>query len=142
MLTSKDRSILLLVVSQLLFFASIFCIDPFPVHAQQESKLKKAQWLFQHENCEEALVLFNELRAEQPQSSEVAYYLGLTYKRLITYKGRRLRYKEITQRPAKIKQPHKARQIYIPPKDYPWRNYRLPGLPAVRSEEEALVVAL
>lgn len=53
--------------------------------AQETSKLEKAQWAFQHENYEEALPLFKELQAENPQSSEIAYYLGLTYKRLQDY---------------------------------------------------------
>jgi hypothetical protein len=66
----------------------------------------------------------------------------LNGKRLITHKGRQLRYKEITQRPEKIKQPPKERKAYIPPKDHPWRNFRLPGSPSVREEQEVLAGTL
>lgn len=52
------------------------------VHAQEQNNLQKAEALFQHENYEEALTLLKALRTEQPRSSEVAYYLGMTYKRL------------------------------------------------------------
>jgi hypothetical protein len=41
--------------------------------------------LFQHENYEEALPLFQELRAQDPQSAQTAFYLGLTYKKLQDY---------------------------------------------------------
>jgi tetratricopeptide (TPR) repeat protein len=50
--------------------------------AQNDDSFKKAQWFFQHENYEQALPLLKELRAAQPQSSEIACYLGMTYKRL------------------------------------------------------------
>lgn len=66
----------------------------------------------------------------------------LNGKRLITYKGRALRYKEITQRPVKVKQPHKIRKVYIPPQDHPWRNFQLPGSCPVRKEEEIFAGAL
>ncbi len=61
---------------------------------------------------------------------------------LITYKGRALRYQEITQRPEKIKHPPKVRQVYIPPKDHPWRSFQLPGSRPVRKEEEVFAGAL
>lgn len=61
---------------------------------------------------------------------------------LITYKGRALRYKKITQRPEKIKQPPKVHQVYIPPKDHPWRSFQLPGSRPVRKEEEVFAGAL
>lgn len=66
----------------------------------------------------------------------------LNGKRLITYKGRALRYKEITQRPVKVKQPHKIRKAYIPPQDHPWRSFQLPGSCPVRKEEEIFAGAL
>ncbi|MDD2703074.1 MAG: tetratricopeptide repeat protein [Candidatus Omnitrophica bacterium] len=50
--------------------------------AQDEDGFKKAQWFFQHENYEEALSLLKDLRTRIPQSSEIACYLGMTYKRL------------------------------------------------------------
>jgi tetratricopeptide (TPR) repeat protein len=40
---------------------------------------------YKHENYEEALVSLKKARQEQPQSSLVAYYLGLTYKQLQNY---------------------------------------------------------
>ncbi|MFA5363487.1 MAG: tetratricopeptide repeat protein [Candidatus Omnitrophota bacterium] len=69
----KLKSILFSLVF-LLLFSNTF--------AQGEDKFKKAQWLFQHENYEQALPLLNELRTADPQSSEIACYLGMTYKRL------------------------------------------------------------
>jgi transposase len=61
---------------------------------------------------------------------------------LITHKGRALRYTAIAQRPVTIKPPRKARQIVIPPKDHPWRHFRLPGSPRPKTKEEVLVGAL
>lgn len=47
---------------------------------------------------------------------------------LITYKGKELKYKEISQRPVKksSKPPKvKARRAYIPAKDHPWRKFKI-----------------
>lgn len=66
----------------------------------------------------------------------------LSGKRLITYKGKALRYKEIVQRPLKIKQPYKIRKPNIPAWDHPWRNRVLQGYPVARSKEEAFAGAL
>lgn len=79
---NKNKIALLLAVAQLFFSVSFVFIDPCELLAQQDKKLEKAQWLYQHENYEEALLILRDLRVEQPQSSEVAYYLGLTYKHL------------------------------------------------------------
>ncbi|MDD5584621.1 MAG: tetratricopeptide repeat protein [Candidatus Omnitrophica bacterium] len=56
----------------------------FPSNAFAQ-EIDKALWLFQHENYEEALPLFQELRAQDPQSAQTAFYLGLTYKKLQDY---------------------------------------------------------
>jgi tetratricopeptide (TPR) repeat protein len=64
--------------------SAVFIFSPYSF-AQQDNKLKNAQRLFQHENYEEAVGLLIELKAEQPQSSEVAYLLGMTYKRMQDY---------------------------------------------------------
>lgn len=65
---------------------------------------------------------------------------------LITYKGRLLRYKQITQRPLKeeSKKPDifKPRKIYIPPKDHPWRKLRLPRSVKFEEKEEILAGVL
>ena len=51
----------------------------------------------------------------------------------ITCKGRRLRYKQIFQRPAKekAKPPYvfKIKKLYIPPKDHPWRRFKIGNRP-------------
>jgi len=75
------------VFSVFVFFHLFFLISTLmiflpKVYAQGQNNLQKAEALFQHENYEEALTLLKALRTEQPQSSEVAYYLGMTYKRL------------------------------------------------------------
>jgi hypothetical protein len=47
---------------------------------------------------------------------------------LITYKDKELRYKEITQRPAKKSSKVskvKARRAYVPAKDHPWRKFEI-----------------
>ena len=46
----------------------------------------------------------------------------------IKYKGARLRYKEIAQRPAKVKaeKPRiSKKKIYRPPPDHPWKNFKI-----------------
>jgi hypothetical protein len=64
---------------------------------------------------------------------------------LITYKGRQLRYHEITQRPKKIQQPRKPSKprVYNPAAmDNPWRAFRLPGSHQTKISEEVLAGAL
>ena len=61
---------------------------------------------------------------------------------LITYKGRALRYKKITQRLKKTEEPPKIRKIYIPPKDHPWRNFRVADSSKLEAKEEAFAGAL
>ncbi len=51
----------------------------------QEIDFNRASWLFLHENYEEALPLLERLRKEQPNSAEIAFYLGMTYKRMQDY---------------------------------------------------------
>ena len=78
----KNKILPVVIIFHLLFFVSALCIFSSKVYAQEQNNLQKAQWLFQHENYEEALTLLKALSAEQPRSSDVAYYLGMTYKRL------------------------------------------------------------
>lgn len=67
----------------------------------------------------------------------------LNGKRLITHKGRRLRYREIPQRPVKPPQPRTVyKEPFVIPKDHPWRRFRLPGSPRFEVKEEALTSAL
>ncbi|MFH1594514.1 MAG: tetratricopeptide repeat protein [Candidatus Omnitrophota bacterium] len=59
----------------------------------QESPGKDLQegiWNYKHENFDEALVLLEEARTSDPESSLAAYYLGLTYKQLQDYRQARL----------------------------------------------------
>ncbi len=74
----------------LAIFIILFLVIPVFVFAQEqqeqgEDDLKKAQWYYHHENYEEALPLFKNLKDQNPNSSEIAYYLGLTYKQLQSY---------------------------------------------------------
>jgi len=50
-------------------------------------------------------------------------------KMLISYKGKHLKYKQLCQRPAKEKPEQvygfKVRKVYIPPKDHPWRRFKI-----------------
>ena len=79
------------------------------------------------------------------RSDKVIIEDRLSGKRLITYKGRSLRYHEITQRPKKIQQPRKPSKprVYTPAAmDNPWRMFRLPGSHPTKINDEALVGAL
>ncbi|MFA5271712.1 MAG: ISNCY family transposase [Candidatus Omnitrophota bacterium] len=60
---------------------------------------------------------------------------------LITHKARALRYKEIAQRPKKIKQPYKMRQIHIHPKDHHWRSFKFGSLD-IKGKKEIFANAL
>jgi tetratricopeptide (TPR) repeat protein len=57
--------------------------------AADNETLQKAQWHYQHEDYEEALILFKDMQALEPSSSELNYYLGMTYKKLQDYKAAR-----------------------------------------------------
>jgi len=64
---------------------------------------------------------------------------------LVTYKDTNLRFKEITTRPKrKQEEPviHGPKKLYIPPKDHPWRSFRLPGSVRLEEKEEVLAGAL
>jgi len=77
----KQKIILVFVI--VFIFSLNFPSHCFPQDSSSSgNKLEKAIWLYQHENYEEALVLFKELRTEEPQSASIAYYRGVTYKKL------------------------------------------------------------
>ncbi len=79
---------------------------------------------------------------DNTQAKEVIVEQRINGSIFITHNGRELRYHEIAQRPAKIKQPRKHR-IYLPtPKDHPWKSFRLPGSPRFEVKEEALAGVL
>ncbi|MFA5146740.1 MAG: tetratricopeptide repeat protein [Candidatus Omnitrophota bacterium] len=70
-----------------LLFTAVFAIYgpsciPSEAWAQDKEKMDRAISLYQHENFEEALILLKDMREEDEGSSAVAYYLGLTYKKL------------------------------------------------------------
>lgn len=44
---------------------------------------------------------------------------------LITYKGKALKYKQITQKPPKAKPEPKIRKVYIPAKDHPYKSFKV-----------------
>lgn len=64
---------------------------------------------------------------------------------LIVYKGLSLTFKEIAARPKREQEKpviHASRKIYIPPRDHPWRRFKLPGSVRLEEREEALAGAL
>ncbi len=64
---------------------------------------------------------------------------------LITYKNTALKFKEIALRPKKEQKElntHTPKKVYIPPKDHPWRSFKLPGSIKLKEKEEVLVGAL
>lgn len=67
----------------------------------------------------------------------------LNGKRLITHKGRSLRFREILQRPVKPPQPRTVyKEPFVIPQAHPWRRFRLPGSPRFKIREEATAAAL
>jgi transposase len=79
------------------------------------------------------------------RSKEVVVEERINGSLLITYKGRHLRYREITLRPRKIQQLHKPGKprIYAPAAmDNPWRVFRLPGSHKTQINEEVLTGVL
>lgn len=67
----------------------------------------------------------------------------LNGKLYINYNGFTLKYKLIDIRPAKPKEPLKnLRKTYIPPRDHPWRRFKLPGSLNFEEKEEVLADAL
>lgn len=79
------------------------------------------------------------------RSDKVIVEDRLSGKRLITYKGRALRYHEIAQRPKKVPQPYKSSKPRIyesPAMDNPWRLFRLPGSHKTQISEEVFAGAL
>ncbi|MDI7261462.1 MAG: DUF2860 family protein [Thermodesulfobacteriota bacterium] len=69
--------------------AIIFCSIFFSVFGVvcAETPFEKGLKEFKDENFEEALELFLEARKIDPSSSQVAFFLGITYKHLQNYKG-------------------------------------------------------
>jgi transposase len=67
---------------------------------------------------------------------------------LITYKGRALRYKQITALPKKIEERAKKpdmparKEPYAIPQDHPWKRFRLPGSHPIKTKEEIFAGAL
>ena len=79
------------------------------------------------------------------RSKEVIVEERINGSLLITYKGRQLRYREITQRPKKIQQlgkPSKPRVYNPAAMDNPWRAFRLPGSHKTQISEEVFAGAL
>ncbi|MCM8792159.1 MAG: hypothetical protein NC826_03300 [Candidatus Omnitrophica bacterium] len=62
----------------------------------------------------------------------------------INYNGFTLKYKLRDTKPPKPKEEalYKPRKKYTPPKDYPWRKFKLPGSLNFEEKEEALVDVL
>jgi len=65
----------------------------------------------------------------------------LNGKLYINYNGFALKYKLINVKPPKPEKPYKPKNKYIPPKDHPWRKFKLPGSLNFEEKEETLVGA-
>jgi len=82
---------------------------------------------------------------DMPKSVRTKYVFveeRLNGKLYINYNGFTLKYKLINTRPPKPESPYRPRNKYIPPKDHPWRKFRLPGSLDFEEKEEVLVDAL
>lgn len=62
----------------------------------------------------------------------------LNGKMYINYNGFSLKYKLIDKKPEKPEKPYRPRKIYIPPKDHPWRKFKLPRSLNFEEKEEVL----
>jgi len=60
----------------------------------------------------------------------------------INYNGFTLKYRLIDVKPPKPKQPYEPRNKYTPPRDHPWRKFKLLGSLNFEEKEEVLVGAL
>jgi len=82
-MTFKIHTILIIT----LFLCAACFAESFGVEAPEGSDpaMQKAIWEYKHENFEEAYVLLKKLRKERPDSSLVAYYLGITCKQMQKY---------------------------------------------------------
>ena len=71
-----------------LTFALILGGSPFSYGSAEanDENFEKSIWEYKHENYEEAHKLLVPLREKYPESSMVAYYLGITYKKMQDYK--------------------------------------------------------
>ncbi len=82
----KTKVIIIFTVLSL--FAGIFCVPQVfsdELDAKGDEQLTKAIWLYKHEDYEEAYDLLKRLWKERPQSTLVAYYLGVTCKQMQNY---------------------------------------------------------
>lgn len=81
---------------------------------------------------------------ESVQGREVIVEERISGLLVIAYKGRALRFHEITQRPQKIASAHriKKHKAYIPPQDHPWRGFRITETLPERKQEEVFAGAL
>ncbi|MFH1594323.1 MAG: tetratricopeptide repeat protein [Candidatus Omnitrophota bacterium] len=84
-MSSHSRIIALILVTAILIPCNSHSSFAADQRQTGEKKIDRAMWLFQHEEYEEALILLKEVRREEPESSNAAFYLGLTYKRLQNY---------------------------------------------------------
>jgi len=67
----------------------------------------------------------------------------LNGKLYIGYNGFNLKYRLIDKKPKEdLERLFKPRKVYIPPKDHPWRRFRLPGYLNFEEKEEVLVATL
>ena len=93
-------------IRTLAFLAALSFVIVFTGNAQEEKvspTLEKAIGQYKHENYDEALVTLKKYRAEDPQSTLAAYYLGLTYKQVQDYKDAIPNLKDAVTQSPKIK---------------------------------------
>ncbi|MHB8770284.1 MAG: tetratricopeptide repeat protein [Syntrophales bacterium] len=76
-----------LLLSLLAAFGGLFCMALFPMTAFGESAATIQEGIkqYQAQNFEEAVELFQKARTEAPQSSEAAFWLGISYKQQNNY---------------------------------------------------------
>lgn len=87
----------------LLLAGLLFSVRP-ALAVDSQTSLDKGVIQYQRENYDEALGLLKAAKQEDPQSTRVSYYLGLTYKKMEDYKQSQLFLTEAVEGSPKIKE--------------------------------------
>ena len=94
----KSGAFLVLVA---LFAVQLVFAEP---QTSLETSLDKGVIQYQRENYDEALSFLKQAKTEEPVSTRVSYYLGLTYKKLQDYKQAKFNLTEAIEGSPKIKE--------------------------------------
>ncbi len=69
----------------IIFFLCLLSLFVVPVFAATNAMLQEGIRQYQQENYEEAIVILTKVRAQEPSSSQAAFFLGMAYKQTMDY---------------------------------------------------------